>query len=121
MATRGTIGYETQDGGYVGVYCHYDSYPSRMGPILHGMFHIDVVLMVNRALACGGIRSVSGGGDYDLFNDGDDTYVHTEWPTRPNAYTYRKRIDGRLEYIDSSDTVLVWGEHPPGALVLGDD
>jgi hypothetical protein len=120
MATRGTIGYETQDGGYVGVYCHYDSYPSNMGPTLHGMFHIDVVLMVNRALAVGGIRWVAGVNDYDLFNDGP-TVVHTEWPARREEYAYRKRIDGRLEYIDSSDTVFVWGEHPPGALVLGDD
>jgi hypothetical protein len=23
MSTRSTIGYETADGGYVGVYCHY--------------------------------------------------------------------------------------------------
>jgi hypothetical protein len=121
MATRGTIGYETQDGGYVGVYCHYDSYPSHMGPILHGMFHIDVVLMVNRALATGGIRWVAGVNDYKLFNDGKGAHVHTEWPTRPEEYAYRKRIDGRLEYIDSSNTVFVWGEHPPGALDLDDD
>jgi hypothetical protein len=23
MATRSTIGYETPEGGYIGVYCHY--------------------------------------------------------------------------------------------------
>lgn len=109
MATRGTIGYETQDGGFVGVYCQYNSYPSHMAPILHGMFHIDVVIMVNRALAGGGIRSVREVNDYDLFNDGP-AVVHTEWPARPDEYAYRKRLDGRLEYIDSDNTVFVWGE-----------
>ena len=110
MATRGTIGYETQDGGFVGVYCHYDSYPSHMASILHGMFHIDVVIMVNRALAGGGIRSVFGVNDYDLFNDWPTRAARSEWPTRVDEYAYRKRLDGRLEYIDSDDTVFVWGE-----------
>ena len=110
MATRGTIGYETQDGGFIGVYCHYDSYPSHMAPILHAMFHIDVVLMVNQALARGGIRWVTGVNDYDLFNDGPRVAVHTEWPRRREEYAYRKCLDGRLEYIDSADTPFVWGE-----------
>lgn len=109
MATTGTIGYETPDGCFVGVACHYDSYPSHMAPILHAMFHIDVVIMVNRALASGGIRSVFGVNDYDLFNDAPAS-VHAEWPARPDEYAYRKRLDGRLEYIDSDDTVFVWGE-----------
>lgn len=72
------------------------------------MFHIDVVIMVNRALARGGIRSVKGVNEYDLFNDGPAT-VHTEWPARPDEYAYRKRLDGRLEYIDHV-AVFVWGE-----------
>ena len=113
MATRGTIGYETPVGGLVGVYCHYDSYPSHMAPILHEMFHIDVVIMVNRALAGGGIRSVREVNDYDLFNDRDTLAARSEWPARPDEYAYRKRLDGRLEYIDSDDTIFVWGDlHP---------
>lgn len=32
MATRGTIGCETADGGFVGVYCRYDSYLYHMAP-----------------------------------------------------------------------------------------
>lgn len=112
MATRGTIGYETQDGGFVGAYCHFDSYPSHMAPILHEMFHIDVVIMVNRALASGGIRSVFGVSDYDLFNDGPTT-VHAEWPARPEEYAYRKRLDGRLEFIDSTDNVYEWRNDIP--------
>lgn len=113
MATRGTIGYETQGGGFVGVYCHYDSYPSHMAPILHEMFHIDVVIMVNRALARGGIRSVSGVNDYDLFNDGHPATVHAEWPARREEYAYRKRLDGRLEFIDSTDNVYEWRNDIP--------
>lgn len=112
MATRGTIGYETPDGGFVGVYCHYDSYPDHMGPILHEMFHINVVIMVNRALASGGIRSVSGVNDYDLFNDAPAS-VHAEWPTRPEEYAYRKRLDGRLEFIDNTDNVYEWRNDVP--------
>lgn len=109
MATRGMIGYETPDGGFVGVYCHYDSYSSHMVPILRRMFHIDVVIMVNRALAGGGLRVVRGVNEYNLFNDGPAA-VHTEWPARPDEYAYRKRLDGRLEVIDSDDTVFVWDE-----------
>ena len=114
MATRGTIGYETQDGGFVGVYCHYDSYPSHMGPALHGMLHIDIVIMVSRALAAGGIRVVSGINEYELFNDGP-AFVHTEWPGCPEEYAYRKRLNGKLEYIDGSNTVFVWGMDLPPA------
>lgn len=110
MATRGTIGYETLEGGFIGVYCHYDSYPYHMAPILHAMFHIDVVLMVNQALACGGIRVVSGINDFALFIGDPPTAVHTEWPHRREEYAYRKCLDGRLEYIDSADTPFVWGE-----------
>lgn len=112
MATRGTIGYETQGGGFVGVYCHYDSYPSHMAPILHEMFHIDVVIMVNRALARGGIRNVLGVNDYDLFNDAP-AIVHAEWPARREEYAYRKRLDGRLEFIDSTDNVYEWRNDIP--------
>ena len=81
-----------------------------MAPILHEMFHIDVVIMVNRALAGGGIRSVYGVNDYNLFNDRCSRAARSEWPARVDEYAYRKRLDGRLEFIDSDDTVFVWGE-----------
>jgi hypothetical protein len=77
------------------------------------MFHIDVVLMVNRALACGGIRGVSGVNDFELFSDCNPAPavdLRTEWPARREEYAYRKCLDGRLEYIDSADTPFVWGE-----------
>jgi hypothetical protein len=83
-----------------------------MAPILHAMFHIDVVLMVNQALACGGIRAVSGINDFELFSGPPAPVVdlHAEWPARREEYAYRKCLDGRLEYIDSADTPFVWGE-----------
>lgn len=113
MATRSTIGYETQDGNYVGVYCHYDGYPDHMGPALSAMLHADVVIMVSKGLAGGGIRSVfepdSEGrhGGYEVFNDGVCD-PDTAWPRRPEEYAYRKRWDGSLEYITGSGNVYQW-------------
>jgi len=124
VAIRGTIGYETLEGGFIGVYCHYDSYPSHMAPILHAMFHIDVVLMVNQALARGGIRAVSGINDFELFSAATlsggelQRLRRAAWPARREEYAYRKCLDGRLEYIDSADTPFVWGERP-GEHLLG--
>ena len=113
MATRSTIGYETADGGYVGVYCHYDGYPDYMGPALSAMLHADVVIMVSKGLAGGGIRCVfepdSEGrpGGYEVFDDGPRS-PNTAWPRRPEEYAYRKRWDGRVEFIDSTGNVYEW-------------
>lgn len=101
MATRGTIGYETADGGYVGVYVHYDSYPDHMGPILHEMLHADVVIMVSKALHGGGLRCVMDGGVYEVFTDKNGIAPQTEWPCCPEEYAYRKCLDGRVEWTDS--------------------
>ena len=113
MATRSTIGYETQDGNYVGVYCHYDGYPEHMGPALSAMLHADVVIMVSRGLAGGGIRSVFSPDDegrhrgYELFNERPRDAVMA-WPRRDEEYAYRKLWDGSLEYIDSTGYVYEW-------------
>ena len=112
MATRSTIGYETADGGYVGVYCHYDGYPENMGPILHGMFHADVVIMVSKALSQGGIRCVEHGGGYDIFKDGEAAPV-TEWPCCPEEFAYRKCLDGRVEWTDDSMSWQEWTPNEP--------
>ena len=108
MATRSTIGYETADGGYVGVYCHYDGYPDHMGPILHRMFHADVVIMVSKALAVGGIRSIDTDGTFDLFNDPSSAAAETQWPCCPEEYAYRKCLDGRVEWTDDSRSFSEW-------------
>jgi hypothetical protein len=113
MSTRSTIGYETADGDYVGVYCHYDGYPAHMGPALHAMLHADVVIMVSKGLAGGGIRSIfepeneGRHGGYEVFNDGPRD-PDTEWPRRPEEYAYRKRWDGQVEFIDSTGNVYEW-------------
>ena len=107
MATRSTIGYETADGGYVGVYCHYDGYPNHMGPILHRMFHADVVIMVSKALAVSGIRSIDTDGTFD-FGEGDPAAAETQWPCCPEQYAYRKRIDGRVEWTDDHLSFREW-------------
>ena len=113
MATRSTIGYETQDGNYVGVYCHYDGYPEHMGPALSAMLHADVVIMVSRGLARGGIRSIVSPDDegrhrgYELFNERPRDAVMA-WPRRDEEYAYRKLWDGSLEYIDSTGYVYEW-------------
>ena len=113
MATRSTIGYETQDGNYVGVYCHYDGYPDHMGPALSAMLHADVVIMVSRGLASGGIRSIFSPDDegrhrgYELFNERPRDAVMA-WPRRDEEYAYRKLWDGSLEYIDSTGYVYEW-------------
>ena len=112
MATRSTIGYETADGGYVGVYCHYDGYPDNMGPILHAMFHADVVIMVSKALSGGGIRCVEHGGGYDIFKDGEAAPV-TEWPSCPEEFAYRKCLDGRVEWTDDSMSWQEWTPNEP--------
>ena len=110
MSTHSTIGYETADGGYVGVYCHYDGYPSNIGPALHAMYHIDVMQMVEQALRNGGIRCINGPDSFELFNERSDRteWLHDRWPECEEDYAYRKRLDGRLEYIGGSDQVLTW-------------
>lgn len=110
MATRSTVGYETADGGYVGVYCHYDGYPDHMGPILHRMLHADVVIMVSKALRGGGIRCVFDDGGYEVFNDQDGISPVTKWPSCPEEFTYRKCLDGRVEW---TDRVTSWQEWKP--------
>ena len=113
MATRSTIGYETQDGNYVGVYCHYDGYPDHMGPALSAMLHADVVIMVSKGLACGGLRNVFEPDDegrhrgYEVFNERPLT-PQVAWPRRPEEYAYRKRWDGSLEYIDTTGNIYEW-------------
>jgi len=110
MATRGTIGYETPDGGYVGVYIHYDSYPEYIGPSLHHMLHADVVIMVEKALRNGGMRSLEAPNTFELFNERSerDHWLVDEWPSCPEAFAYRKRLDDSLEFIGGSGEPRVW-------------
>ena len=108
MATRSTIGYETADGGYVGVYCHYDGIPEHQMPILRGMYHADVVILVSRALQCGGIRFLSTTGDHEIYND-KPIKAETDWPYCAEDYAYIKRLDGRVEWVSHAQkTPVEW-------------
>lgn len=107
MATRSTIGYETADGGYAGVYMHWDGYPDHVGPILHAMHHADVVIMVSKAIHGGGIRFIEAGGGYQVYADGEIT-PETEWPCCPEEFAYRKCLDGRVEWTDDAGSWQEW-------------
>ena len=104
MATRSTIGYETQDGGYVGVYCHYDGYPDNIAPQLMKMTWDEVTLQVNRALLQGGGRCLDEC-ELETFNDGGHVEAITEWPSVTEEYAYRKRLDGTVECLSLSAAV----------------
>jgi hypothetical protein len=112
MATRSTVGYEDADGGYVGVYCHYDGYPENMGPNLHRMFHADVVIMVSKALRQGGIRCINNDGTYEIFND-KGYAAETTWPCCPEEFAYRKRLDGRVEWTNDRWSFKEWTPNEP--------
>jgi hypothetical protein len=99
MATRSTIGYETPDGGYIGVYVHYDSYPGNIAPQLKQMSWEDVSLQVNRAIMQNGARCLDGC-ELETFNDGSPLSPTLAWPSCPEEYAYRKRLDGSVECLN---------------------
>ena len=102
MATRSTIGYETQDGRYLATYCHYDGYPSHMKRELLDMSREDVEIMVTTGWLRGGIRCMSGGPEY--FNDGAELgRVDLDEFRRIEEYAYMLRQDGKWVYIGYSD------------------
>ncbi len=94
MSTHSAIGYEQEDGSFIGVYCHYDGYPDHMVPNLKRMFHADVVIMVNEALRRGGIRSIGYKCSYDTL-EGKGTSPILKWPSQLE-YSYVKLRDGTL-------------------------
>ena len=115
MSTHSAIGYEQEDGSFIGVYCHYDGYPGHMVPRLKRMFHADVVIMVNEALRRGGIRSIGYKGGYDTFEEEGIAPI-LEWPSRLE-YSYVKLRDGTLLEGDAS---LGWVAKHGGEVVQGD-
>lgn len=104
MSTHCTIGYETEDGGYVGVYCNFDGYPDHVMPILNVSSHEEVKRNVERALVQGGLRDVECWetyGDYRGEKSNRDEWLSEGWPCRDNTYNYRVRIDGSVECISA--------------------
>ena len=105
MSTHSTIGYETEDGGYVGVYCQFDGYPDHMLPALKLHPRQRVINEVERALTQGGLRFVDGNqwetyGDSAGETSAREEWLHSEWPCRENEYNYRVRVDGTVECVD---------------------
>lgn len=114
MSTHSTIGYETLDGGYLGVYCHYDGYVDYMAPILHRMFHADVVILVNKALCGDGIRCLNEDGTYEIFEATTRPIAaQTNWPATNEEYAYRKCVDGRVEWTDDGEHWETWEPDVP--------
>ena len=105
MSTHSTIGYETEDGGYVGVYCQFDGYPTHMLPILKQTPLEIVRSEVERALVEGGLRAIDFG-VWETYGDahGDrskrEEWIHQSWPCHANEYNYRVRLDGSVECVD---------------------
>lgn len=101
MATHSTIGYETPDGGYVGVYVHYDGYPQHMLPRVREMSWDAVATEVSRAILQGGGRSLERGvlrtfGEHRDPNE----WLRDKWPCTDEEFNYRKRLDGTVECIN---------------------
>jgi len=106
MATRSTIGYETPEGGYIGVYCHFDGYPDNIAPQLKQMPWEDVSLQVNRALLQGGARWLDHC-EFETFNETSHPgeWLTDMWPSCPESYAYRKRLDGTVECFDGDSFI----------------
>lgn len=98
------VGYETQDGSYRGTTVNFDGYPSHMGPILSEMMLADIVIMVEKSLAGGGVRGIDGPSleDVEYYRDPTGIRPITSWPDRSYGYSYRKCLDGTLEYFTTS-------------------
>ena len=107
MATRSTIGYETPDGGYIGVHCHWDGYPDNIAPQLKRMSWEDVSFQVDRALLQGGGRSLDGC-EIHTWNETipAEQLLTTKWPTCSEDYAYRKRLDGSVECVNYMNTPI---------------
>lgn len=105
MATRSTVGYETPDGGYIGVYCHWDGYPSNMLHQLAQMSWDDVALQVDRALLQGGGRCLVDG-VLQTFGETSNPgqWLRDTWPCTEEEYGYRKRLNGGVDCINSYGT-----------------
>lgn len=115
MSTRSTIGYETAEGDYIGVYCHFDGYPKHMIPELSRMTWEDVSVAVTAGLLGGGIRCIDDyvSESYDEASD-PNKWIISQWPTNENKYNYRKRLDGTLECYANGEMIDI-SEYLSGA------
>jgi len=102
MATRSVIGYIQEDGSFLGVYAHYDGYPSGVGSNLLKMNPDDIKTMVTAGIMKGGIRAINSP---DL---AEVEYFEEHWPEACRTqlpggeeYDYILDTDGSLTCTDS--------------------
>jgi len=93
MATRGVVGYIQEYGSFLGVYVHYDCYPSGVGSYLLKMNPEDIKTMVTAGIIKGGIRSI-----YRPDLTGVE-YFNEVWP-----HARRTQLPGGEEYDYILDT-----------------
>jgi hypothetical protein len=105
MATRSVVGYETESGGYVGVYCHFDGYPSNMLPQLESMSWEDVKSGVDRALYEGAGARQLRNNKFQIYNElpNPTSWGTFVWPHQKEEYNYFKKLDGTVEHIAWND------------------
>ncbi len=101
MATRSVIGYIQEDGSYLGVYCHYDGYPSGVGSFLLKMNPEDIKTMVTAGIIKGGIRSIYSS-DLTEVEYFDETWPEARRTQLPGGeeYDYILDTDGSLTCTD---------------------
>lgn len=99
MSTRCSIGYEDDDGNYVGVYCHYDGYPKAMFPALDCRTYEEVKEIVETALYEGGLRTFDDA-EFITFQEPcqREQWLFKSVFAHENKvdYTYMKRKDGSI-------------------------
>ena len=101
MATRSVIGYIQEDGSFIGVYCHYDGYPSGVGSYLLKMHPEDIKTMVTAGIMKGGIRSIYGSdlAGVEYFDESWPEAKRTQLPGG-EEYDYILDTDGSLTCTD---------------------
>jgi hypothetical protein len=101
MATRSVIGYMQEDGTYLGVYCHYDGYPSGVGRTLMKMNSEDIKAMVTAGIMRGGIRCINSPdlAEVEYFNEVWPEARRTQLPGG-EEYDYILDTDGSLTCTD---------------------
>ena len=101
MATRGVVGYIQEDGTFLGVYVHYDCYPSGVGSFLLKMNPEDIKTMVTAGIIKGGIRSIYGSdlAGVEYFDESWPEARRTQLPGG-EEYDYILDTDGSLTCTD---------------------
>ena len=69
MGTRSNVYVETEQGTYLGTYCHYDGYPDHMFPTLQAIDNDTLLSHILIAAPNGGFRGIQAGGPTEYLDD----------------------------------------------------